>query len=167
MRKKKAAKLKEEQFWANFFHFNVPAHLNEVPQHLQRANFRYYNVDDEGIAWMTEYVMSIYQLDLDETDITNIGIKELTKLDYINEIRLKNCEGVDENCLPDLLKIKGLELLHLGGTSIRAKQILEAGNFSELKMLLIDDEDERYLQDLAISLPKDCKLVVNRQPFYL
>lgn len=169
MRRKKAAKLKEEQFWNDFFYFNVPAQLDAVPLHLERANFRRYHVDDEGIAMMMTAVLSIYQLDLDETDITGEAIRMLTKLDYVTELRLKNCEGIGDSCVPDLYQIKGLELLHLGGTSITVQALIEGGTFSDLKRLFIsyDDEDATILENLAILLPKDCELIVNHQPFVL
>lgn len=169
MRRKKAEKLKEEQFWNDFFYFNVPAHLDAVPLHLERANFRRYHVDDEGISMMMTAVLSVYQLDLDGTDITNEAIRMLTELEYVTELRLKNCEGIDDSCVPDLYKIKGLKLLHLGGTSITVQAMIEGGTFSHLKELFIDYEDQeiKVLQELAILLPKDCELIVNHQRFEL
>ncbi len=166
MRKKKAAKLKEEEFWTNFFYFNIPDHINEVPSRLERANFRRYNVDDEEIGWMIEYVRSIYQLDLDETEITNAGIALLSTLDAVNELRLKNCLNIDAGCLEDLQQIKDLELLHLGGTSIGVDDLIAAPlKFKSLKILLLDDYelDEAKLQQLYISLPGGCALNINHQ----
>ncbi|WP_316822183.1 hypothetical protein [Pedobacter gandavensis] len=169
MRRKKAEKLKEEQFWNDFFFFNVPAHLNEVPLHLQRVNFRYYHADDEGIERMISAVLSIYQLDLDGTDITNEGIRLLSKLDYLTELRLKECLGIDDGCVPDLYQIKGLELLHLGGTSISPNALVAAGVFKDLKQLFISyyAEDQKILEDLAILLPEKCKLIVNHKLYEL
>lgn len=169
MRRKKAEKLKEEQFWNDFFYFNVPANLDAVPLHLERANFRRYHVDDEGIGMMMTAVLSVYQLDLDETDITNEAIRMLTQLDYVTELRLKSCRGIDDACVPDLFKIKGLELLHVGDTSITAQALVEGGLFKDLKHLFIDhyDEDRIVLKDLAVLLPKDCELIVNHRLFEL
>lgn len=168
MRKKKAEKLKEEQFWINFFYFNLPANVNEVPAHLERANFRYYHVDDEELGWMMEYVKSIYQLDMDETGITNAGIALLAKMDHVTELRLKNCEAIDAACLNDLLQIKELELLHLGGTAITAVDLNHhPEKFSRLKTLLIsmDDMDVPALEELYTSLPAGCELLVNHKAF--
>ncbi|WP_316842719.1 hypothetical protein [Pedobacter gandavensis] len=169
MRRKKAEKLKEEQFWNDFFYFNVPPHLDAVPVHLQRANFRYYHVDDEGIAKMITAVLSVYQLDLDGTDITNEAIRLLSKLEYVTELRLKECQGIDDGCVPDLYQIKGLELLHLGGTAITVPALIENGPFKDLKQLFISDDtdDKQALEELAILLPKDCELIVNHKLFEL
>lgn len=169
MRRKKAEKLKEEQFWTDFFYFNVPAHLDAVPLHLERANFRRYHIDDEGIAKMITAVLSIFQLDLDGTDITNEAIRLLSKLEYVTELRLKNCKGIDDACVPDLYQIKGLELLHLGGTSITVPALIAGGIFKDLKQLFIDyeAEDQQVLEDLAILLPEGCELIVNHRSFEL
>lgn len=166
MRKKKAAKLKEDEFWSNFFYFNIPGHINEVPARLERGNFRRYQVDDEEIGWMIEYVRSIYQLDLDETEITNAGIALLSTLDAVNELRLKNCPNIDAGCLADLQQIKGLELLHLGGTSIGVDDLIAAPlKFESLKTLLLNDDElnEEKLQLLYVSLPNGCELNINHQ----
>lgn len=167
MRRKKAGKLKEIQFWNDFFYFNVPKHLNAVPAHLERANFRRYHVDDEGISMMMTAVSSIFQLDLDETEITNASISKLTELDHLGELRLKNCKGIDPQCASDLYKIKGLELLHLGGTAINAEALLNAGTFKTLKELFIssDAEEDSFLKKLALMLPEGCELIVNHQKF--
>ena len=117
-------RLKEEQFWNNFFYFNVPKHLDQVPQHLERVNFRIYNVDDYGLGQMVAYVQTINMLDLDGTDVTNAGIAELTKLKDIKELRLKECRFIDNGCIPDLNKLTGLTLLHLGGTSLTTADAL-------------------------------------------
>jgi len=168
MRKKKTAKLKEEEFWSNFFYFNIPSHINEVPARLERANFRRYHVDDEEIGWMIEYVRSIYQLDLDGTEITNAAIAMLSTLDAVNELRLKNCTNIDAGCLKDLQQIKDLELLHLGGTSIGVDELIAAPlKFKSLKFLLLDDDElnEEKLQELYVSLPVGCELNVNHKVY--
>ena len=89
MRRKKKQRLKEEAFWAAFFFYSVPRHLDEVPEHIDRANFRVDGVDDEGLSLMVTKVRSIYQLDLDDTDITIEGLRHLTQLDFVKELRCR------------------------------------------------------------------------------
>ena len=134
-------RLKEEQFWNNFFYFNVPKHLDQVPQHLEKVTFRIYNVDDYGLGQMVAYVQTINMLDLDGTDVTNAGIAELTKLKDIKELRLKECKFIDNGCIEDLNKLTGLTLLHLGGTSLTTADALGLKALQNLKLLIVPSVD--------------------------
>lgn len=167
MRRKKKQRLKEEAFWATFFHINVPRHLEEVPDHLERVNFRVCGVDDEGLALMAGPVKSINQLDLDDTDITIEGLRHLARLDYIRELRLKECRRIDNEAMEVIVKIKGLELLHLGGTAINVYGLASIGDLKELKLLLISaaGEEEKELPRIAALLPPGCELIVNHQTY--
>lgn len=168
MRRKKRERIREEQFWHNFFYFNVPENVDQVPEHLNRVNFRIYNVDDYGIGQMAEYVTSINMLDLDGTDVTNEGIEILTKLKDIKELRLKECMGIDSGCVPHLNKLAGLTLLHLGGTALRAKDVLQLPNLTQLETLLISSHEyegeEADYRAIKSMLP-ECKLLINHK-FY-
>ncbi|MGQ2982217.1 hypothetical protein [Flavobacterium sp.] len=167
MRRKKIERIKEEKFWENFFYFNVPEGIDELPRHLDHVRFRLYGVDDEGIAMMVPELDSITMLDLDETDITNDGIMHLTKLHFIKEMRLKGCDRIDDACIPFINKIKGLELLHLCSTPITTDGILRLF-LPGLKQLFISaeyDEDTKVkLQRLCKAFP-DCEVVVNHKLF--
>ncbi len=117
---------------------------------------------------MIEYVRSIYQLDLDGTEITNAGITLLSTLDAVNELRLKNCPNIDAGCLEDLQQIKELELLHLGGTSIGVDDLIATPlKFKSLKFLLLDDDElnDEKLQQLYVSLPVGCELNINHRVY--
>jgi len=169
MRKKKKQKLKEETFWANFCHFNLPKEQNEIPTHIKRVNFRLSGADDEDLQLMAGYIKSIEQLDLDETEITNLGLHYLTQLESIKELRLKGCQGIDDDGLPYIYQIKGLELLHLGSTSITVARLQEINKLPYLKTLLIsaNDDEEILLPQIARQLPKDCVFIVNHKDYIL
>jgi hypothetical protein len=168
MRRKKKERLREEQFWHNFFYFNVPANVNEVPQHLNRVNFRICGVDDYGIGEMAEYVTSVNMLDLDDTAITNQAIETLTKLAAIKELRLKECCGIDAGCIASLNKLTGLVLLHLGGTAITAKDALGLSGLQQLETLLLSSEnyegEEAHFRALKAMLPQ-CELIVDHKVY--
>lgn len=166
MRRKKQLKLAEEAFWSDFFYFNIPNHINEVPEHVERVNFRYYNVDDEGLLRMIAYVKSIGQLDLDGTDITNEGVKYLVQLNNITEIRFKGCRSIDNNAMPYICQIKGLELLHLIGTSVTTDGFAQIGNLKQLKTLLISaDTDDPKLEEIYASLAPSCQMIVDYKSY--
>ncbi len=169
MRKKKKQKLKEQQFWSTFAYFSKPQLPDGIPTHLERVNFRIWNhVDDEQIEMMVTHVQSINMLDLDETEITNHGIQLLTKLSFIKELRLKGCREIDDEAIPHINNIKGLELLHIDGTSISINGVLQLRADHPLRMLLIGiDDPERHHNELTIIAQRfpDCEFIVNHQNF--
>jgi len=166
MRKKKREKLAEDTFWANFFYFNIPAHINEVPAHLDRVNFRYYSANDEDLFRMIEYVKSIYQLDLDETDVTDEGMKHLSQLDNITEIRLKGCREISDLGMAYICQFKGVELLHLYGTGVTTAGFGQIGLLTKLKTLIIEaDINDPKLEEIYTALPPGCELIVSYKAY--
>ena len=169
MRKKKKQKLKEQKFWGTFAFFSTPQLPYSIPTHLERVNFRIWDhVDDEQIEMMVTHVQSINMLDLDETEITNYSIQLLTKLSFIKELRLKGCSEIDDEAIPHINNIKGLELLHIDGTSISIKGVLQLSASHPLRMLLIGvDDPEQNLDHLTIIARRfpDCEFIVNHKSF--
>lgn len=169
MRKKKKQKLKEQQFWSTFAFFSKPQLPDGIPVHLERVNFRSWNhVEDEQIELMMQHVQSINMLDLDETDITNDSIELLTKLSFLNELRLKGCRHIDDQAIIYINDIKGLELLHIDGTSISLQGALQLAAHHPLHTLLIGvDEEEKHIEELTLLANRfpDCQLIVNHKDF--
>ncbi len=169
MRRKKKQKLKEQQFWSTFAYFSKPQLNDGVPTHLERVNFRIWeHVEDEHIEMMMQHVQSINMLDLDETEITNNSIELLTQLTFIKELRLKGCRYIDDRAIPSINNIKGLELLHIDGTSISLQGALQLAAHHPLRTLLIGvDEPEQHTDDLTILANRfpDCNLIVNHKDF--
>jgi Ran GTPase-activating protein (RanGAP) involved in mRNA processing and transport len=170
MRKKKKQKLKEEKFWELFFHINIPPHINEVPAHMRRVNFRIEGVSDEELLFMLEYVKSIDMLDLDESEITNLGIQYLTQLDVLKELRLKSCKEINDGCIEYLCQIKSLELLHLGSTNITLEGWSQLSCLQNLKTLLISADSVEDINDSLVKLSAElpnCEIIVNHKVFEL
>ena len=169
MRKKKKQKLKEQKFWGTFAYFSTPQLPDSIPTHLERVNFRIWDhVDDEQIEMMVTHVQSINMLDLDETEITNYGIQLLTKLSFIKELRLKGCREIDDEAIPHINNINGLELLHIDGTSISITGVLQLSTNHPLRMLLIGvDNPEQHHDDLTTIVQRfpDCEFIVNHKSF--
>lgn len=169
MNKKKKQKQLEQSFWATLFAVDIPAQYDEVPPHLDHVRMRLWDkVIDEYLELMVTQVRSINMLDLDETDITNEGIEHLAKLDFIKELRLKGIRNINDDCIVHLNKIKGLELLHVRGTSITLDGALKLDALKELKQLFISDKNEESdpekIKQLRELMP-DCEFVVNGQTF--
>ncbi len=169
MNKKKKRKQFEAAFLDALFHIDVPAHLNELPAHLNQVRMRLWdNVTDEHLELLVCNLKSVNMLDLDETEITIEGIAHLTLMENITELRLKGIRQLDNSCVVHLNKIKGLELLHIRGTSINLDGALQLDNHSKLKRLLIsDDEDEpaqERIEQLRNLMP-DCEINVNKHTY--
>ncbi len=169
MRKKKKGKLAETSFWNTFYSINVPKHLDEIPEHITRANFRIWDkVTDEDIKRMVSKIKSIDQLDLDETDITNEAITSLTQLQFIKELRLKGIRKLDNDCIGDLNKLKGLELLHLGSTSITLEGLLNLRPSATLKTILFSDPENKPDAEKMLVLRKlfpNCEFIINHKSY--
>jgi hypothetical protein len=166
LRRKKAEKLKIESFWSNFLYFNKLAHLEEITPHLRRVNFRLHGVNDEGLLLMMNKVKSIDMLDLDETAITNEGIRYLLNLTYLKELRLKGCNEIDEGCLPYLNQMHSLELLHLGSTAITVDGIFQLSSLTNLHTLLLSAPTDNGIQEKVIKLSAlhpQCEFIVNHK----
>jgi len=169
LRKKKLQQLKEQQFWSTFFYFNVPKHLTEIPAHIDRVNFRIWDhVEDDHLLLMLSKVKSINMLDLDETDITNEGIKYLTKLEQLKELRLKGIQQIDDDCMEQLNQIKDLELLHLGGTSVTLDGLSKLSDLQKLKVLLLSVPEAEEIKEkmlLLNAMLPHCEFILNYKSY--
>ncbi len=162
MSNKKRLKFIEENFWSTFYAINVPKHIKGIPEHIEHVRFRLYDhVEDAHLTIMVKDVKSVGMLDLDETYITNEGIKELTKLESIRELRLKGCSEITDEAMPYICAIKGLELLHLIGTNVTENGFAEINKLTQLKKLLIPREiADAVLEEIYVNLPNGCELIV-------
>ncbi len=142
--------------------------LNTEPYHHHFDLRQIPDLDDEGFAYLLTYVKGINMLDLNETDITNASIALLTKLEYVNELRLKGCNEIDNNCIADLNKITSLQFLHVKNTGITIDGILQLNALTKLTELLFSYEDTVAIKDKMLLLKEmlpDCNFVINSVPY--
>ena len=81
------------------------------------ASFSCSDLDDEGLSTVSDYI-EIENLNLQETEITNNGIKYLKKLKYLNILRLKGNPQLTNECIPYLTDLENLQELQIHETSI-------------------------------------------------
>ncbi len=141
----------------------------EVPVHIDRVNFRIWDhVEDDYLLMMLSKVKSINMLDLDEAGITIEGIKHLTKLEQLKELRLKGIAAIDDNCMQYLNQLTDLELLHLGGTSVTLHGLTKLSALQKLKVILLsippDGVIKEKMQELKTILPH-CEFILNYQSY--
>ena len=125
------------------------------------------DLDDEGFAYMLTNVKGVNMLDLNETDIKNASITLLTKLEYVNELRMKGCIEIDNNCIADLNKITSLQFLHVKNTGITIDGLLQLTALTKLREVLFSSEDadsiiEKLLEFTAMH--PLCKMVIDGKP---
>ena len=138
--------------------------------YVDHIDFRFYdNFNDEAFAFLMKNVKGVNMLDLNETEITNESIEFLTNLEYVNEIRARQCENLTDDCSEDLNKLTQLTFLHLRSTSITIDGLLNLKDLTNLKTLLFSADDilsikEKLLDFKLMHLP--CEMVIDSKPYY-
>lgn len=155
-------KKKEKVFWKSYFGVSAPSLALEK---IQRLAWKDQNVTNYDLEILCSRVKSIYQMDLDNNLITNKGIEYLTRLNKIEELRLKGL-NIDDDSLKFIQEIPGLKLLHLGGTNISYEGVTRLSSLTNLETLIctFNPIDPIPLRKFKESLPK-CELIVNYQIF--
>ena len=136
-------------------------------EHIDFRSWEDFN--DEAFSFLMENVKGVNMLDLNETDITNDSITLLTRLEYVNELRAKECRNLDNGCVDDLNKLTSLVFLHLKSTNITIEGLLKLTNLSHLETLMFSADDtipiKEKLVELKTMLPH-CEIVINSKPYF-
>ena len=156
---------RETTFWRT--HFPQVSLLERQPVHLPHVRFGDGALDDEQVSWLAARIQTIDMLDIYEAPITCVSIQYLAQLAWLKELRLKGCAELHDECVAAFAHLKGLELLHLGDTSVTLDGLLELRG-EHLKTVFISSEllapaIRLRLRQLAQSLP-GCEVVVNHVP---
>ncbi|RKQ49508.1 hypothetical protein BXY85_0497 [Roseivirga pacifica] len=150
---------KEKRFWELFHGFKNEKAIPEVTDRLFYKEMELY---DEHLEYISRRVKKVDRLEMNETYVTDTGLEALTKMERIKELQLKSLEGVTDAAIPVLSQIKGLELLHLGGTSVTvngAKGLSAAANLNRL-ILSRGNATDAEIEALKAALP-NCDVAVN------
>ncbi len=126
------------------------------------------DLDDEGLAYLLTHVKGVNMLDLNETEITNASIALLTKLEYVNELRLKGCTEIDNDCITDLNKITSLQFLHVKDTGITIDGLLQLTALTTLTQLLFSADDTAAIKEKILLLKErlpHCSFAINAVPY--
>ena len=117
--------------------------MTEYEEHIDFRSWE--DFDDEAFAFVMQNVKGVNMLDLNETDITNDSIRLLTGLEYVHELRAKECRHLDDGCADDLNKLTSLVFLHLKSTNITIDGLLKLTNLSNLKTLMFSADDIEWV----------------------
>lgn len=133
-------------------------------------DFRFYDeFDDDAFAFLMKNVKGVNMLDLNETDITDESIKLLTNLEYIYELRAKQCRNLTNNCAVDLNKLTALTFLHLKSTEITVDGLLNLKNLKNLKTLLFSAQDVPSIRNELVKLKVmllSSEIIINSKPYF-
>ena len=127
------------------------------------------NLDDEGFAFLMSNVRGVNMLDLNGTAITNESIRLLTSLEYVKELRAKECYHLDNNCIGDLNQLRELVFLHVKSTAITIDGLLQLTALPNLKELMFSANDIESIKDKLLQLKKQlpaCEFVINSKPYH-
>jgi hypothetical protein len=158
---------RNKKYWKRRFGDLTPENME--PYYHQLDLRRIGDVDDEGLAYLLTSVKGVNMLDLNETDITNESIKLITRLEYVQELRLKGVHALDNRCIDDLNKLTGLTFLHVNHTGITIDGLLQLSNLKALRTLLFSANDEESIREKILQLHQllpECELVMNSKPQY-
>ncbi|BAP33238.1 uncharacterized protein CHSO_4201 [Chryseobacterium sp. StRB126] len=140
--------------------------LNQFPN-LTSASFSCSNLNDDGLAHISD-CRKIEYLDVQDTEITNEGIKHLKKLENLKYLRLKENSQLTNDCIPDLAALDFLFDLQIHETSINEeglKKFVALKNleiYCFLENICINIRDNNYtfegLLDISKKIP-DCAIL--------
>lgn len=125
--------------------------------------------DDDAFAWLMQNVKGVNMLDLNETDISNESISLLVNLEYVKELRAKECHNLNNDCVEDLNKLTSLVFLHLKSTNITIDGLLKLKDLSRLKTLMFSADDTISIKEKLLQLKNmlpGCELVINSKRYY-
>lgn len=166
----KKDKKKELYFWKR--HFGIMNNnLDSIPTEVDRLNLRIQDteVDDQWLRYIAAKIKIVNRIDLDDTLITDEGIKHLSKLESVKELRLKGCHYITNESLDYLNKLTGLEVLHLAGTQIKLNAIEELISLQNLKKLFLSTSDSEEIITAKVQALKrlfpQCEIIVNAKSY--
>jgi hypothetical protein len=142
--------------------------IEAIPYH-HHLDFRGIpDLDDEGLAYQLTHVKGVNMLDLNETEITNASIALLTRLEYINELRLKDCTDIDNDCIADINKITSLQFLHVKDTGITIDGLLQLTALTKLTKIIFSAVDIEAIKENMLLLREkypNCSFIINSIPY--
>jgi hypothetical protein len=93
-------------------------------------------VTDAGIKAL-ETLVNLQSLDLSKMDITAQGIEPLTKLPKLRRLSLWRSPRIDDKAAQYLARMKNLEILDVGDTSVTDKLLDQVEGMKQLKALFL------------------------------
>ncbi|MFN5416855.1 MAG: hypothetical protein ACK5B9_07345 [Flavobacteriia bacterium] len=136
---------------------------------LLSASFSGSDLNDDGLLLLSNFIL-LENLNLQETQITNEGIKHLKKLPNLKCLRLKENPQLTNECVVYLKEIKTLVNLHIHETSINMEGLKKLIVLQNLQFIALDVFENNYtfegLSQLSIEIP-NCEILAKGSGMFL
>ena len=126
---------------------------------LKHLNLASSDLLDKHLEFIGQ-VETLELLDLDLTEITDNGLRNLQSLKQLRELRLKDNPQLTNNCIQFLSNIEQLELIHIENTAITIEGLIKLLNHKELKSIISDFESKNEIEELIRITEKYPKLEI-------
>lgn len=137
--------------------------LRLFPQ-LRSVSLGSTNINDLGLQYVCKNP-NIDNLNLQDTQITNEGIRCLAELKGLKYLRLKENWQLDNGCIEAINQLQSLVDLQLHETSIDGAGI-KAINLVHLRDLMVNETEDSILRHLSHQLPR-CRILIKGKAEWL
>lgn len=164
-----------EQFSTDLDYFSFSYLLHEIPNQaelsklsafpkLKGASFSSTNFDDFGIKVLVKACPQISNLNLQDSQISDQGIKYLSALRQLQILRLKENHQLTNQCISGLNLLKQLQDLQIHETSINTEGLLalKLPNLQQLLLNTASISSRAALMSLSKQHPL-CRILVKGQ----
>ncbi len=152
----------EKKFWQRYYRIGK---LAEIPLEMKGIVSIDSDLDDDYLFYLTSRVPIIKAFDLENTNITDEGIKLISKVKHVEKLELKDSRHITKDCLPYINNLQELVLLNLMKTSITLVDVFVLRDLQNLKELyLSSDETYEYQLEKGIQIKEilpACDVFVN------
>ena len=128
----------EKKFWQTHYHFDKPSQLHENWQQIWSVDG---NEDDEFFYFFTLRVISIVEVHLKDTQITDKAVEYMTKFKALKYLFLRKHDAITKASIPFFNQMVSLESLNLTRTQITLTDLCDQLNNQSLKEVFLDSEE--------------------------
>lgn len=115
---------------------------------LKHLNVSSSDLFDEHLEIIIGQMDSLELLDLDSTEITNNGLRNLKSIKQLRELRLKDNPQLTDECVDFLSDIEQLELIHIDNTSITITGLTKLLALKEMKSVILGCDFDSKIEEL-------------------
>lgn len=135
----------EKKFWQTHYHFDKPSQLHENWQQIWSVDG---NEDDEFFYFFTLRVISIIDVHLKQSLITDKAIEYFTKFEKLESLYLRKHKNITKASIPFFNPMQYLKSLNITKTSITLTDLCESLNNQSLKEVFLDSNNDDTEEDI-------------------
>ena len=131
------------------------------------AKFSGTDLNDGGLFFISNFI-ELESLDLQDTQITNKGIKHLKKLVNLTSLRLKDNPQLTNDCVADLVEIVNLKDLQIHETSINQNGLKKLIKLQNLENIILEVFNGNYTFEGLLEISKEkpnCNILAKSKAF--